>query len=97
LKTARFATRTRAVRLPGPTALPDVLFEAARALLAKEADGTAFRLIGIGATQLLPLADADLGDLADTESPRRAKAQAAIDALRRRYGDDVIARGRSFR
>ena len=95
LKTAGFATRTRTVRLPGPTALPDLLFGAARVLLAKEADGTAFRLIGIGASPLLPLAEADRGDLADTETPRRARAQAAIDSLRRRYGEDVIARGRA--
>src|SRR6185437_6407665 len=31
LKTAAFATRTRTTRLPSPTALPDRLFEAARA------------------------------------------------------------------
>src|SRR5262249_9408672 len=49
LKTAGFATRTRAHRLPGPTGLPDLLFAAARELLARETDGTAYRLIGIGA------------------------------------------------
>ena len=54
LKTAGFATRTRAARLPGATVLPDRLFEAARPLLAKQTDGTAFRLIGIGANPLLP-------------------------------------------
>ena len=42
LKTARFASRTRAARLPAPTVLPDRLFGAARALLAREATGTAF-------------------------------------------------------
>ena len=95
LKTAGFATRTRAARLPSATILPDRLFEAARPLLAKQTDGTAFRLIGIGAHPLLPLAEADRGDLADTETPRRAAAQAAIDTLRSRYGEAVIMRGRS--
>jgi DNA polymerase IV len=52
--------------------LPDRLFDAASALLRREATGTAFRLIGIGAKPLLPLADADRGDLADTETPRGA-------------------------
>ena len=61
LKTARFASRTRAVRLPNPTVLPDLLFSAASALLAREADGTAFRLIGIGASPLMPGGDADRG------------------------------------
>jgi DNA polymerase-4 len=59
-------------------------------LLAREATGTAFPLIGIGAYPLLPLADADHGDLADLETPR----QAAIDTLRKRFGVDAISRGR---
>jgi DNA polymerase IV len=96
LKTTDFATRTRVVRLPSPTALPDRLFDAATALLAREATGTAFRLIGIGASPLLPLADADRGDLADAETPRRAATQAAIDALRQRYGEAAISRGRGW-
>ena len=62
LKTARFALRTRAARLPGPDgAALDVLFAAARGLLLREADGTAFRLIGIGAAPLAPGAEADRG------------------------------------
>jgi DNA polymerase-4 len=97
LKTADFALRTRALRLTSPTVLPDRLFDAARALLLREATGTPFRLIGVGANPLLPGDTADLGDLADTETPRRAATQAAIDALRHRFGDAVIARGRSLR
>lgn len=96
LKTAAFATRTRAMRLPAPTVLPDRLFEAARTLLAREATGTAFRLIGIGAGTLVPRAGADRGDLADPDAPRRAATQAAIDALRARFGEGAIARGRSL-
>jgi DNA polymerase-4 len=96
LKTSDFAIRTRAARLPSPTVLPDRLFDAASALLAREATGTAFRLIGIGANPLLPLAEADRGDLADTETPRRAAAQAAIDALRQRFGEAAIVRGRGW-
>jgi DNA polymerase-4 len=97
LKTSRFALRTRAARLSSPTVLPDRLFDLARALLAKEAVGIEFRLIGIGANPLVPGSIADLGDLADPGTPRRAAAQAAIDALRRRFGDSAIARGRSLR
>lgn len=97
LKTAGFVTRTRSVRLPSPTVLPDTLFDQTRSLLAREATGTAFRLIGIGAAPLAPLSEADQGDLADPETPRRAAAQAAIDTLRARFGDAAIARGRSLR
>ncbi len=97
LKTSRFASRTRAGRLSSPTVLPDRLFDLARALLVKEATGTSFRLIGIGANPLLAGSEADQGDLADTSTPRRAAAQAAIDALRGRFGEAAIARGRSLR
>jgi DNA polymerase-4 len=97
LKTVRFVSRTRAARLSSPTVLPDRLFDLAHVLLAKEATGAAFRLIGIGANPLVPIATADLGDLADPTTPRRAAAQAAIDALRGRFGDGAIAKGRSLR
>ncbi len=96
LKTARFASRTRTQRLPQPTALPDTLFEAARTLLAREADGTAFRLIGIGASGLAPIAAADRGDLADPDAARRRARQGAIDDLRARFGGSVIGRGRGI-
>ncbi len=96
LKTAGFALRTRHSRLPQPTVLPDLLFEAAARLLAREADGTAFRLIGIGASGLLPLASADQADLADPELDRRVARQRAIDTLRDRFGPDTIGKGRGL-
>ncbi|MBR0651242.1 DNA polymerase IV [Roseomonas terrae] len=96
MKTAGFATRTRAVRLPQPTRLPDVLFAAAQPMLAKETDGTAFRLIGIGAQPLVPAARADLGDLADPEAPKRAARWQAVEALRAKFGEDAVLRGRGL-
>lgn len=96
LKTASFVTRTRAARLPGPTRLPDVLFAAAKPLLAREADGTAFRLIGIGAQPLAPADSADRGDLADPEAPKRAARWAAVEALRAKFGEGAIVKGRGL-
>jgi DNA polymerase-4 len=96
LKTSGFSTRTRTQRLSSPTRLPDRLFEAARGLLAREIDGTAYRLIGIGAASLLAGALADPPDLADPGAARRAAAQTAIDALRTRFGGAVIGRGRGL-
>jgi DNA polymerase IV len=97
LKTSRFTSRTRAARLSSPTVLPDRLFDLASALLAREATGIEFRLIGVGANPLVPGSTADQGDLADATTPRRAAAQAAIDALRVRFGEGAITRGRSLR
>jgi DNA polymerase-4 len=96
LKTAAFATRTRAGRLANPTRLPDTLFAAARALLSREVDGTRYRLIGIGAAPLLPGDAADQPDLADPDAPRRNATQQAIDSLRGRFGVAVIGRGRGL-
>ncbi|BDG74950.1 DNA polymerase IV [Roseomonas fluvialis] len=96
LKTAAFAIRTRAARLAQPTTLPDVLFAAARPLLAREADGTAFRLIGIGAQPLAPADQADRGDLADPEAPKRAARWAAVESLRARFGEGAVVRGRGL-
>jgi DNA polymerase-4 len=97
LKTSGFALRTRSARLPAPTALPDTLFEAARPLLAREADGTAFRLIGLGAQPLAPIEAADRGDLADPDAPRRAARHRAIEALRAKFGEAAVKRGRALR
>jgi DNA polymerase-4 len=95
LKTGDFKSRTRNQRLASPTRLPETLFEAGRALLRREADGTAFRLIG--AQPLAPAAQADLGDLADGAlTRRRAARQAAIDALRDRFGTGAIGHGRGL-
>ena len=96
LKTATFKSRTRSQRLANPTQLPETLFEAARGLLAAEADGTAFRLIGIGAAPLVAAALADLGDLADSKTPRRLARQTAIDSLRARFGRAAIGHGRGL-
>jgi DNA polymerase IV len=97
LKTAGFALRIRNARLPTPTRLPETLFAAARPLLLREADGTAFRLIGIGAQPLVPAAEADRGDLADPEAPRRVARWQAVEALRARFGEGAVVRGRGLR
>ena len=73
------------------------MFAAARPLLLREADGTAFRLIGVGAQPLLPAALADQGDLADPEAPRRAARWRAMEALRARFGEGAVVRGRGLR
>jgi DNA polymerase-4 len=96
LKTSGFVGRTRSQRLSNPTQLPETLFETARALLAREAGGEAFRLIGIGAAALVNGALADKGDLADSQAERRLARQTAIDQLRARFGQGAVQRGRGL-
>jgi DNA polymerase-4 len=96
LKTSRFALRTRHARLTGPSTVPETIYAAALPLLAREADGTAFRLIGIGAQPLVDAAGADRGDLADPEAPKRAARWEAMEALRAKFGDAAVRSGRGL-
>ena len=91
----RLLTRTRS-GLP-PTQLAARLFESARQLLQGTCDGTAFRLIGIGAGDLCVGAEADRGDLADQDVVRQAKVEAAIDRIRDRFGGRALLKGIALR
>ena len=94
LKTADFRIRTRALSLGHPTQLAARIFAVGRDLLAREADGTLFRLIGIGVSGL---SDADGADFADLFDRRSAEAEQAIDRLRERFGDEAIVKGLALR
>ncbi|MDB5509113.1 MAG: polymerase [Hyphomicrobiales bacterium] len=96
LKTADFKSRTRARSLNEPTQLATRIFEAARELLLKETDGTAFRLIGVGAGSLTDAQNADHGDLADTRVVRDKATEKAMDALRGKFGKAAVVRGIAF-
>jgi DNA polymerase-4 len=65
LKTSDFRTLTRNHRLADPTRLADVIYRSAAALIGREADGRAFRLIGVGVTDLCTPENADPPDLFD--------------------------------
>jgi DNA polymerase-4 len=97
LKTVDFKLRTRSRSGLPPTQLAGRLFKTGRALLAQECDGTHFRLIGIGASDLCDAAEGDRGDLADTGVAREAQAERAVDKLRNRFGDDAVVKGISLR
>jgi DNA polymerase-4 len=96
LKTPDFKGITRARRLGDPTALADRIFRTGLDLLTKECDGRRFRLIGIGVSDLTPIDFCDPPDLVDEGAGRRARAEAAIDDLRRRFGADVVEQGLVF-
>jgi DNA polymerase-4 len=93
LKTADFRLRTRAQSLHQPTQLAAKIFACGRELLARETNGTRYRLIGIGVSALVPAAPGDFADLIDR---RAADAERAVDRLRARFGDDAVVKGLVF-
>ncbi|GGE83026.1 DNA polymerase IV [Stappia taiwanensis] len=93
LKTADFRTITRSRTLSDPTQLADRIFRAGDSLLAGEANGRRFRLIGIGVSEFSDPAQADPDDLVDPEAARRAKAERAVDALRDKFGKSAVELG----
>ena len=97
LKTADFRLRTRTRSGFGATQLSERLFDMARALLAPELDGAAFRLIGIGAGDLAPAGEADQADLLHGDYKREKARERAIDALREKFGKAAVVRGLAFR
>ncbi|WP_421760045.1 DNA polymerase IV [Devosia sp.] len=96
LKSAGFRLRTRARHLMIPTQLAGVMYESALQLLAREIDGTAFRLIGIGLSGLSGADGIDQVDLIEPQIARRAAAERAIDRVRERFGKDAVIRGKLY-
>jgi DNA polymerase-4 len=96
LKTADFRLRTRARSLAAPTQLAAKIFGAGRDLLAREAQGTRFRLIGIGVSGLASPDGADPADLVDPQGARSKAAEHAIDRLRAKFGRDAVVKGLSL-
>lgn len=96
LKTADFKGRTRNRKLEDPTMLADRIFRTGMELLRKEADGTKYRLIGIGVSDLTDPGRADPPDLVDPVAGRRAAAEAAMNTLRDKFGKASVETGYTF-
>ncbi len=96
LKTHDFKTLTRSRRLSDPTQLADRLYREAHGLLAAEADGRRFRLIGVGAESLVEGRLADPPSLLEPDRLRRARVEQAIDSVRAKLGDTAIRKGRGW-
>jgi DNA polymerase-4 len=95
LKSADFRLRTRARSLEAPTRLAATIFAVGRELLARETDGTPFRLIGIGVSALASAAEADPADLIDPRG-RTEAAEHAVDRLRAKFGREAVVKGLVF-
>jgi DNA polymerase-4 len=97
LRTPDFKLRTRSRSGLAPTQMAPRLFAAARALLDAQAEGTPYRLIGVGAGDLKPAREADEADLIEGDRGREKAREAAIAALRDKFGASAIQRGLAFK
>jgi len=96
LKTSDFRTITRQVTLPRASNLARTMFEAARPLLAENAVGCAFRLIGVSYSELSASEENPQPDMFHGEEEKQRSEEGAIDEIRRKFGDDAIALGRDY-
>jgi len=98
LKRANHSSLSRRISLPDMTQSADRIYRTARALFDTVADQGPFRLIGVGISELGSAVGADSsGDLLDPQAPQRRAAEKATDAIRARFGDGAILRGRAIR
>jgi DNA polymerase-4 len=97
LRLADFSLRTRSRSGFRATQLAPRLFAAARPLLDAQPDGLAYRLLGIAASELAPAEGADEEDMFVRDSGREKTREAAIAALRDRFGPSAVQRGLTFR
>ena len=96
LRKSDFSIITRRRTLAMPTQTAKALFGAARELLSREIDGTAYRLIGVGAAELME-AGGSAADLFGGEETRALKHETTLDALRERFGAEAVQSGRALK
>ncbi len=96
VRTGDFVTWTRALTLPVPASLTEEIYAAARDLFGARVrlGGQGVRLLGVGATHLVPRGAGQLDLFPDPSLARSARAARATDALAERYGRDVVTRAR---
>jgi DNA polymerase-4 len=91
IRDSSFRTITRQRTLPEPTDMTDPIFHTALDLARPEVRGIRVRLLGVTASNL---GEREQLGLFPTDDPRHRAAIEAADALRRRYGEGAVTRGR---
>ncbi|WPY93468.1 DNA polymerase IV [Limimaricola variabilis] len=98
LKRADHTLLTRRVSLRAPTQTADTLYRTARGLFDARGESGAYRLLGVGLSELSEAATAmPETDLLDPGRAARERAERAADAIRARFGADAILKGRALR
>ena len=95
LRTPDFRIITRRRTLPVATQTARTLFTVARELLAVEAKGQSYRLIGAGLSDFIEAAAAE-GDFFAEAEKRSLKSETAVDALRAKFGKGAVVTGRAL-
>jgi DNA polymerase-4 len=97
LRTPDFHLHSRSRSGLDLTQMAPRLFAVARGLLEAEPAGQAYRLIGVAAGDLAPAEQADVADLIEGDRRREKAREAAIAALRDRFGAAAVQRGLAYR
>ena len=96
LRTTDFRIHTRRRTIAVPTQTARTLFAVGREMLAKEATGRPYRLIGIGMAELVE-ANAVEDDFFAGDERRALAGEKTLDAIRARFGAGAVTSGRIFR
>lgn len=98
LKRADFSLITRRHALRDATQIADRIYREARALFDNVEGARAYRLLGVGLSDLCSAEVADrTPDLLDPDAAKRSEAERATDRIRARFGPDAILKGRALR
>jgi DNA polymerase-4 len=95
LRHADFTLISRRRTLDAPTQTARTLFTQSQAMMRAEIGRRAWRLIGVGLTGLTDAGDQAL-DLFVSPESRARRSEAAVDALRDRYGAKIVLNAREM-
>ena len=96
LRTTDFRILTRRRTIAVPTQTAKTLFAVGRELLAREATGRPYRLIGVGLAELVE-AGAVEDDFFAGDERKALAGEKTLDAIRERFGAGAVTSGRIFR
>ena len=97
LKRANHTLISRRLALRDATQMADTIYSVALGLFNQVGKQGPYRLLGVGLADLVPEDAADLSaDMLDPKAAQRRQAERATDAIRARFGEDAIRKGRAM-